>query len=268
MSAQRKVKTSCYLVKNADTNNHSNYMPQEKPPSVLSDKDELNVIHALIQFQVHFSRCDLQISLEHEILLHPRYFGPQLFDTVKAKLYSEVEGTCTGKYGFVIAVTTIDNIGAGLIQPGQGFVVYPVKYKAIVFRPFKGEVLDGVVTQVNKVGMFVEIGPLSCFISHHSIPADMEFCPSFNPPCYKSKSEDVVIQTDDEIRLKIVGTRVDASGIAWSVTKNTLIHIEAAMWTSCDNGPRWRIPLRLANLAPLLTQRLRSFSSGLPSYPV
>jgi DNA-directed RNA polymerase II subunit RPB7 len=56
------------------------------------------------------------------------------------------------RYGFVIAVTTIDNIGDGLIQPGRGFVVYPVKYKAIVFRPFKGEVLDAVVTQVNKVG--------------------------------------------------------------------------------------------------------------------
>lgn len=55
------------------------------------------------------------------------------------------------RYGFVIAVTSIDNIGAGLIQPGQGFVVYPVKYKAIVFRPFKGEVLDAIVTQVNKV---------------------------------------------------------------------------------------------------------------------
>ncbi|XP_069697801.1 DNA-directed RNA polymerase II subunit RPB7 isoform X1 [Periplaneta americana] len=153
------------------------------------------------------------ISLEHEILLHPRYFGPQLLETVKQKLYTEVEGTCTGKYGFVIAVTSIDSIGAGLIQPGQGFVVYPVKYKAIVFRPFKGEVLDAVVTQVNKVGMFAEIGPLSCFISHHSIPADMQFCPNFNPPCYKSKDEDVVIQADDEIRLKIVGTRVDASGI-------------------------------------------------------
>lgn len=55
------------------------------------------------------------------------------------------------RYGFVVAVTTIDNIGAGIIQPGQGFVIYPVKYKAIVFRPFKGEVLDAIVTQVNKV---------------------------------------------------------------------------------------------------------------------
>lgn len=38
-----------------------------------------------------------------------------------------------------------------MIQPGRGFVLYPVKYKAIVFRPFKGEVVDAVVTQVNKV---------------------------------------------------------------------------------------------------------------------
>ena len=153
------------------------------------------------------------ICLDHEIMLHPRYFGPQLMETVKQKLFTEVEGTCTGKYGFVIAVTHIDNIGAGLIQPGQGFVVYPVKYKAIVFRPFKHEVLDAVVTQVNKVGLFTEIGPLSCFISRHSIPADMAFDPNSNPPCYKTAEEDMVIQQDDDIRVKIVGTRVDATDI-------------------------------------------------------
>ncbi len=37
------------------------------------------------------------ISLDHEIMLHPRYFGPQLMDTVKQKLFTEVEGTCTGE---------------------------------------------------------------------------------------------------------------------------------------------------------------------------
>nr|XP_042705546.1 DNA-directed RNA polymerase II subunit RPB7 isoform X1 [Chrysemys picta bellii] len=111
------------------------------------------------------------------------------------------------------AITTIDNIGAGVIQPGRGFVLYPVKYKAIVFRPFKGEVVDAVVTQVNKVGLFTEIGPMSCFISRHSIPSEMEFDPNSNPPCYKTVDEDIVIQQDDEIRLKIVGTRVDKNDI-------------------------------------------------------
>lgn len=64
----------------------------------------------------------------------------------------------------MIAVTTIDSIGAGLILPGQGFVIYPVKYKAIVFRPFKGEVLDAVVRQVNKVQYPTALGTyhLSC----------------------------------------------------------------------------------------------------------
>ena len=33
------------------------------------------------------------------------------------------------RHGFIVAVTTIDNIGVGEIQPGRGFVVYPVKYK-------------------------------------------------------------------------------------------------------------------------------------------
>ncbi|MPC29260.1 DNA-directed RNA polymerase II subunit RPB7 [Portunus trituberculatus] len=153
------------------------------------------------------------ISLEHEILLHPRYFGPQLMDTVRQMLFTEVEGTCTGKYGFVIAVTTIDHIGSGMIQVGRGFVLYPIKYKAIVFRPFKGEVLDAVVTQINKIGLFCEIGPMQCFISRHSIPQDLEFDPNSNPPCYKSRDEEVVIQQDDEIRVKIVGTRVDATDI-------------------------------------------------------
>uniref|UniRef100_A0A914RNV9 RNA polymerase Rpb7-like N-terminal domain-containing protein n=1 Tax=Parascaris equorum TaxID=6256 RepID=A0A914RNV9_PAREQ len=103
------------------------------------------------------------IPLEHEICLHPKYFGPELLETVKRKLFNEVEGTCTGKYGFVIAVTTIDNIGSGLIQPGRGFVVYPVKYKAIVFRPFKGQVVDAVVSQVNKVypTIFVQLFDLN-----------------------------------------------------------------------------------------------------------
>jgi DNA-directed RNA polymerase II subunit RPB7 len=153
------------------------------------------------------------ISLDHEIELHPRYFGPQLIETVKRKLFTEVEGTCTGEYGFVVAVTSIDHIGSGLIQHNTGFAVYKIKYRAIVFRPFKGEVLDGVVTQVNKVGIFTEIGPLSCFISRHSIPEDMKFDSTTDPPCYKTADEDIVIQQEDTLRLKIVGLRIDATDI-------------------------------------------------------
>ena len=45
---------------------------------------------------IHSYNMFYHISLDHEIMLHPRYFGPQLMDTVKQKLFTEVEGTCTG----------------------------------------------------------------------------------------------------------------------------------------------------------------------------
>ena len=89
----------------------------------------------------------------------------------------------------MIAVTTIDNIGAGMIQPSRGFVVYPVKYKAIVFRPFKGEVLDAVVTQVNKVNHSIGLDKQKMSIFSYSLTltlkapirtaADDKFCDIF-----------------------------------------------------------------------------------------
>ncbi|OAF66519.1 RNA polymerase II subunit B7 [Intoshia linei] len=154
-----------------------------------------------------------QILLEHDILLHPQYFGAEIVESIKKKLFSEVEGTCTGKYGFVVTVARIENIGAGKIQCGEGLVVFPVRYQAIVFRPFKGEILDSIVKQVNKVGIFTQIGPMSCFISRHSIPSDMTYDEESNPTCYRSKNEEFIIQTDDIIRIMVVGTRVDSNDL-------------------------------------------------------
>jgi len=58
---------------------------------------------------------------------------------------------CSGRHGFVVAVTGIENVGKGLIRDGTGYVTFPVKYRCVVFRPFKGEIVEAVVTMVNKV---------------------------------------------------------------------------------------------------------------------
>ena len=91
---------------------------------------------------------------------------------------------------------------------------FPVKYNAIVFRPFKNEVFEGIVKQITKVGIFIDIGPLTCFVSHNSLPDRLEFCPHINPVCYKSKEEDnEMIAKDVEVRVKIVGLRTDVNGM-------------------------------------------------------
>eukprot|EP00026_Physarum_polycephalum_P019920 Phypoly_transcript_22190.p1 GENE.Phypoly_transcript_22190~~Phypoly_transcript_22190.p1 ORF type:complete len:173 (+),score=29.71 Phypoly_transcript_22190:79-597(+) len=154
-----------------------------------------------------------EVALDREVKLHPQHLGPNLRHQLKQQLHQEVEGTCSGRYGFIIMVTKVEDTGKGKVQEGTGFVVYQVKFNAIVFKPFKGEVLDAVVTQVDKMGFFAEAGPLQIFVSKHLIPPEINFDPQSNPPAFVSEDETIRISKDDEVRLKIVGTRVDATEI-------------------------------------------------------
>lgn len=43
-------------------------------------------------------------------------------------------------------------------------------FKALVFRPCKGEILDGMVEGVDKVGIEIIVGSLKMFIPHTKIP--------------------------------------------------------------------------------------------------
>eukprot|EP00741_Cyanophora_paradoxa_P003446 tig00000704_g3347.t1 len=155
------------------------------------------------------------VELERTITLEPKLFGPKLKKELVGALVREVEGTCSGRYGFVVVVTGIRNAEKleGKLREGTGAAVFVVKYSAIVFKPFKGEVLDAVVSQVNKMGFFADAGPLQIFVSNRLIPTDMTFDPHSTPPCYVSGDQTVKIQKDTEVRLKIVGVRVDVSEI-------------------------------------------------------
>jgi hypothetical protein len=76
------------------------------------------------------------IELERNILLHPAHFGPRMREILYERLrgevratprhalsrvlslssasavrFAQVEGTCSGRYGFVVLVTNIKNVG-------------------------------------------------------------------------------------------------------------------------------------------------------------
>ena len=74
-----------------------------------------------------------------------------MLNFLESKLYSDVEGTCSGQFGYIIAVVSILDIGKGMVLSGSGQAEFITRYRAIVFKPFKGEVVDGVVNNVNKV---------------------------------------------------------------------------------------------------------------------
>ncbi|KAI9469162.1 DNA-directed RNA polymerase II subunit [Coemansia sp. RSA 1085] len=150
-------------------------------------------------------------KLTHTITLHPSFLGPRMREFVTKRLYKDVLGTCTGRYGYIVAIVAILEIQTGKIIPGYGSAEFQVQYSAILFKPFKNEVLDAVVDTVNKMGFFANAGPLQIFVSNALIPSDMELDMNSNPPSLHSN--DQKIEKGTLVRIKIAGTRIDATNI-------------------------------------------------------
>lgn len=145
--------------------------------------------------------------------LEPRHFGNRLHEVLEKKLKHEVEGSCSGRYGFIVLVTRLANVSVGTVTTdGTARATFHIRYDCIAFRPFKGQVVDAVVTQVNKFGFFAEAGPLQLFVSNALITEDMKF-DSSGENCYISDDLQIRIQRDCEVRMRIVGMRIDANDI-------------------------------------------------------
>lgn len=103
-------------------------------------------------------------EMERVVNLHPSYFDKDTHKYITDTLYSDVEGTVAGQYYIVCVVSVID-ISEPRVLPGSGFAEYTISFQAVVWRPFKGEVCDGMVSSVSATGIFVDIGPLTVFLT-------------------------------------------------------------------------------------------------------
>ncbi|PHH70850.1 hypothetical protein CDD80_5683 [Ophiocordyceps camponoti-rufipedis] len=126
-------------------------------------------------------------NMERRVTLHPSYFGRNMHELVTSKLLKDVEGTCAGSY-YIISIMDTFDISEGRILPGNGLAEFVVGYRAVVWRPFKGETL---------------------------IPSDIKWDPNATPPQF-TNNEDTVIEPSTHVRVKIIGTRTEV-GEMWAI---------------------------------------------------
>ncbi|PFH57455.1 hypothetical protein XA68_15044 [Ophiocordyceps unilateralis] len=153
-------------------------------------------------------------NMERRVTLHPSYFGRNMHELVTSKLLKDVEGTCAGSY-YIISIMDTFEISEGRILPGNGLAEFTVGYRAVVWRPFKGETVDAVVYSTNPQGFFAQAGPLRLFVSAHLIPSDIKWDPNATPPQF-TNNEDTVIEPGTHVRVKIIGTRTEV-GEMWAI---------------------------------------------------
>lgn len=103
-------------------------------------------------------------EMERVVNLHPAYFDKTTNQKVTETLYTDVEGTNTGNF-YVVCIVNVVDISEPRVLPGTSFAEFTILFQAVVWRPFKGEVCDGMVSSVVSNGFFVEVGPLGVFVS-------------------------------------------------------------------------------------------------------
>jgi len=151
------------------------------------------------------------MSLTKILLMHPMTFGKRLEEQIKEQLKLSVEGTVDPRYGYIIRVTIVSSLPLGEVQEG-GYVRFNVSYKAIVFRPFRNEVLDAVVVSIDSLGINCQAtGAMKIFIYKEQIPDDIQYDPE--GPAFTYTDGMMQIKEGKCLRVKITGIRFDPIGI-------------------------------------------------------
>ena len=147
------------------------------------------------------------LTFEQPILMPPSCLYKDLQALIKAKLIEKVVGSVSEKYGYIVCVIRVDEPASGKILDTSGDVLFSVRYRAVVMKPFPGEVVDGVIEKVERYGIHVLVGPIRVFISNSNFPSDFEYCENQN--CYISKSQNDKLQNDTEVRFRILNVQFD-----------------------------------------------------------
>eukprot|EP00915_Cephaloidophora_sp_WS-2016_P010191 GHVH01014767.1.p1 GENE.GHVH01014767.1~~GHVH01014767.1.p1 ORF type:complete len:170 (+),score=16.08 GHVH01014767.1:57-566(+) len=143
------------------------------------------------------------------VVLKPEYIGQYYEQQIENTLRADMEGNCQPNIGFVIAVIQVLHREKGIVQPGTGSVKVTVKYRALVFNPQRGEVMDAVITEINSLGVFCSCGPLKIFITQQHL-GNYEH----GKDCWSDRDSDAKLKPGTEVRLRIQGVKYETSSIA------------------------------------------------------
>jgi len=103
-------------------------------------------------------------EVSDKIRVSPDKFGMKLEEAVKKSLEEKLEGSIDKNLGVILAVLSVENIGEGVILPGDGALYYPVDFKVLAYLPEQHEVVKGEVIDVTEFGVFVRFGPVDGMI--------------------------------------------------------------------------------------------------------
>jgi DNA-directed RNA polymerase II subunit RPB7 len=148
--------------------------------------------------------------MKRTIRLHPQSFGRKMSEVLHKTLEMEVRGVSLGKAGYCVCVLQVrPGDGGGKIQEGTGMAIFQLHFEAVMFRPFKNEIMDVKVLNCVHLGFFGYAGPVKVFVSRHQMPQDMQDGYNAMDEAWLSEDKEVEIKENCGVRLKIISCTLE-----------------------------------------------------------
>ena len=106
-------------------------------------------------------------DIKDKVRVPPERLGKEVKTAVTQSLQDKYEGEIKKDVGVFLAVTDLQDIKEGEIEPEDPGVFYPVEFRALVFQPELHEIIEGEIADITEFGAFVRIGPIDalCHVS-------------------------------------------------------------------------------------------------------
>lgn len=107
------------------------------------------------------------VTVKDVVRIPPTQFGSPIEEAAMIHLRKQHENVLDRDVGLMIAVIGIDDIGQGRLIAGDGATYHSVTYRVLVFKPVRGELVEGSVVELMDFGAFIRMGPLDglCHVS-------------------------------------------------------------------------------------------------------
>ena len=104
------------------------------------------------------------VEVEDYVRVEPRLFGLKTSDAVAKQLQEIYSNYHDKEIGEVIGVISVQEVGDGVIIPGDGAAYYESRFKLLVWKPENQEMVYGIIDEITNFGAFINLGVMKGII--------------------------------------------------------------------------------------------------------
>ncbi len=145
-----------------------------------------------------------KVKVEDHIRVPPKDLDVDRKKSILKQIKEKFDGYISKDFGTVIDVAEVNEIGEGVIVPGDGAPYYRTQFELLAFKPELQEVVHGRIKDMADFGAFVNIGPMDAMV-HISQSMD-DFVSFSKDKVLTGRDSKRTLKINDECRARIIAT--------------------------------------------------------------